>query len=121
MNKLCYPILLPTKKGIDSNLFFHSGIGTNQSTLCFTTQGKVHREEMLACGVNIPQHLYICNDEEIKEGDWHIVRGTSIRKASCVNDRFVTSVNEIGGVELHNPIDCLKVIASTDVNLKLTK
>jgi hypothetical protein len=51
-----------------------------------------------------PQHLYITNDEEIKEGNW--------RFDLKDNDFYKTTTSELG--EIHN---CKKIILTTDQDL----
>jgi hypothetical protein len=55
---------------------------------------------------NIAKHIYITNDEEIKEGDWYIDDGNQIRK-SITSDKQYWSVRK----------DYKKIILTTDQDL----
>lgn len=66
----------------------------------------------------IPQHLFIVDDSEIKEGDWFI--NILINKPfQCVEilDNLIHYRTELGSTVIHIN-DCKKVIATTDKNLK---
>lgn len=130
MQKLSQVIMLPTNKGQDSNLFFHCPLGSKIKTLSFMTQGKAHREEMLVCGVNKPQHLYICSNDEIKEGDWVINGNITAHNHAMtqIKAEDVENVNKLRLLMLSDkfPYACkgkvitLKIIASTDSSLSFT-
>ena len=69
----------------------------------------------------IPQHIYITNDEEIKEGDWFI-RDGSIHKCFRVHKtdiEFLTSIDSVycGSNTFWSKEFCKKIILTTDQDL----
>lgn len=113
MQKKCFPILLPTKR---------EDRGTNGLYIT-EISNKLAFGEWWKIGKRNPQHLYICSDEEIKEGDWYIVN--NILK-QCKKIKQYTKTTESNNRYIVDSLDnedndfwCRKVIATTDNSLLL--
>lgn len=63
--------LLPTKDGVDSDLFYHCLVGC-EKTLQYKTEDKIRRKEMIKAGINQPQFVYITCDNAVLNKDWFI-------------------------------------------------
>lgn len=124
MQQECFPILLPTNKPILGSLFL-----TKRNNLSFVSGNSMTNPHNMCEGTY--QHLHICSNEEIKEGDWYIHSGVEWNKP---NQPYQNVYQCNKGHRLHNngkeegyfvdgfyAADCKKIIASTDVNLTLTK
>lgn len=118
MEKKTQIILLETKdsthrgiwKDVNNKLFFHNGITSAQRP-------------------NIPMHIYVCSEEEIKEGDWFAVldrktlqvnssstfANTIHRCTEVVNGNYAFDGGFVG--KDHHLFICLKVIATKDSSL----
>ena len=82
-------------------------------------QGKLydHKKTMhIADGTQIPQHIYITSDEEIKEGDWVLFSLNDITEivkvTTIINNAFESKKGFGYGLEY-----CQKIILTTDVDL----
>lgn len=115
MKKECFAILLPTKD-ISKLAICYDGIKDDGSTLL---EESVMQQPHINGGLGMffytqkaqYQHLYICSNEEIKEGDWYYF----------TKDNQIHKHLGIKPLHGHDSDKCFKIIATTDNNLKLTK
>ena len=116
MKKETFVISLPTKDKVSTYTGEHTGI------LLGIDKGALHYKKLtLNEGNGIgyvthlwePQHLYICSNEEIKEGDWVITQGGALRQ--CTNTR--SQGNKYICLATDNLVlttHCKKIIATTN-------
>jgi len=129
MNKLCYPILLPTKNILDNGNQIHRNTTMNRDLLILPITGAEGRRLRASTMQIKPQHLYICSDEEIKEGDWCInLSSGSVFKIIKIIDSKNYKVEFLTGGNISSTISTedwsmanpKKIIATTDSSLVVT-
>jgi hypothetical protein len=68
-------------------------------------QGKLELSKKVLVGSNTAQHIYITNDEQIKEGDWYLTKHKEVYKSKVV------------GTDNNGFHFCKKIILTTDQDL----
>jgi hypothetical protein len=86
-------------------------IPTDKPTGIFESKNGLHFSiiEKIRYGEFKGFHIYITNDEEIKEGDWYLIEFNGLKITQC------TSVEELISIEGRD--DCKKIILTTDQDL----